>query len=163
VGGSLTVTGVGQVQYARRTSDLQRSNNTVADDTELTFPVVANAVYALVGWVKYSALDGADIMVDWSAPAGSLGEWSGHGNGFATTAQTTNGYMVRTETTDVTASRAFSGTTATAGQYSILLVATLRTGANAGTYALQWAQNTTDGANPTTVYTDSWLRLERIA
>jgi hypothetical protein len=163
VGGNLTVIGVGQVQYARRTSDLSRNASGATDDTQLTFPVVANAVYALVGWVKYSALDGADINVDWSAPAGALGEWTAHGNGFATTAQTTNGYQIRTETTDVTAARAFSGTTATAGEFSLLIMATLRTGANAGTSALQWAQNVTDAANPTTVYTDSWLRLERIA
>lgn len=163
IAGNLTVTGVGQVQYARRTSDLSRNASGPTDDPQLQFSVVANAVYALTGWVKFSALDGADISVDWSAPAGALGEWTGHGQGFATTAQTTNGYMIRTETTDITASRAFSGTTGTAGEFSILIMGTLRTAATAGTYAMQWAQNTTDAANPTTVYTDSWLRLERIA
>lgn len=163
VGGNFTVDGVGQVQYARRTSDLSRNASGPSDDPQLQFSVAANAVYALVGWVKYSALDGADISLDWSAPAGALGEWTGHGQGFATTAQTTNGYQIRTETTDITASRAFSGTTATTGEFSILIMGTLRTAGTAGTYALQWAQNTTDAANPTTVYTDSWLRLERIA
>lgn len=163
VGGDFTVTGVGQVQHARRATDLARATNVVSDDPELQFPVVANAVYALVGWVKYSALENVDITLDWSAPAGSLGEWTGHGQGLSTTAQTTNGYLIRTETTDVTASRSFAGTTATAGTFSVLIMGTLRTGANAGTYALQWAQQLLDAANVTTVYADSWLRLERIA
>lgn len=163
VDGNLTVGGIGQVQHARRTSDLSRTTSVQSDDPQLQFPVVANAVYALSGWIKYSALEDVDILLDFSTPAGALGEWTGHGAGLSTTAQTTNGYLIRTEANDVAQSRNFAGTTGTTGTLTVLIEGTLRVGANAGTYALQWGQGVTDAGNPTTVYTDSRLRLERIA
>lgn len=154
---------VGHTQVARKTGDTSRTNtNTPTDDPHLAFQVSAGATYIVDGWVKYSALVDVDITIDWSTPAGALGEWTGHGMGLGTTGQTSGGYLIRTESSDVSQARNYGGTTGTAGEYSVLIMGTLRVQAAGGTYALQWAQGTA-GASPTTVYTDSWLRLTRVA
>jgi len=162
-------------QIARKTADTQRSaTTTTVADPHLTFEVVANGVYTLDGWLKYDGPTAGDISIDFSAPVGSLGEWTAFGVGhspvisFNTTpalvsdSQQSRGYTVRTETTDVTAARSY-GTLGTGGTpLSMLIYATLRVGSTAGTYSLDWAQSTSD-AGQTTIYTDSWLRLQRIA
>lgn len=164
---------VGQRRSARRTTDLTRTNtNVLAADTQLTFPVQANAVYLLDGWIKYSANTGtADLQLSFSAPDGSLGEWMGHGAGTAVVSysgsaivedsQQARGYMTRTESNDVESARAFGGLGA-AIPLTVLVYGTLRTAGTAGDYTLLWAQNTAN-ATGTTLYADSWLRLERVA
>lgn len=155
--------GIGQTRVALKTADTSRTNNaSPTDDPHLAFTVAANATYAVDGWIKYSALVDLDITIDWNVPSGALGEWTGHGSGLGTTGQSTNGYSIRTETNDVSQPRNFSGTTSAAGEYSVLIYATLRVQGTGGTYALQWSQGNT-GGTATTVYTDSWLRLTRIA
>lgn len=155
--------GLGQSRTALKTADTSRTNNaTPSDDPHLTFEVAANATYTVDGWIKYSALVDLDITLDWTVPSGALGEWTGHGMGLGTTGQSTNGYSIRTETNDVAQPRNFSGTTSAAGEYSVLLAGTLRVQGTGGTYALQWSQGNS-GSTATTVYTDSWLRLTRIA
>lgn len=147
---------------ARKTADQTKTSNaTAAADTELFFSVAANAVYIMDGWIKYDSASAADILIDWSAPSGSLGEWTGWGIGLGTTAATTNGYSIRVETNDLTNSRSFAGI-GVGSLATIMLKGTLRTGSTAGTYSMDWAQGTSDATN-TTIYTDSWIRLQRIA
>jgi len=158
----------------RKTSDTPRSAfTTTTADPELQFAVEANAVYIMDGWVKASGDPAGDLTLDWSAPTGSLGEWMGHGAGnspisangspgalIADTASV-RGYLIRTESNDVTAARGF-GMISTTDLLTIALCGTLRVGSTAGTYSLDWAQ-TSSNASATTIYTDSWLRLQRIA
>src|SRR5688500_8891736 len=107
-------------QVARKTADTARSATTTpAADTHLLFTVEANAVYVWNGWVKYSADIAADLTIDFSVPTGSLGEWVGHGAGVSNVigatdsdtpvlqddVQETTGYMIRTESNDITQSR----------------------------------------------------------
>lgn len=154
---------LGQARVARKTADTSRANNaTPADDPHLAFTVTANATYIVDGWIKYSALVDMDITVDWNVPSGALGEWTGHGMGLGTTAQSTSGYSIRTETNDVSQPRNFSGTNTATGEYSVIIMGTLRVQATGGTYALQWSQGSSS-ATATVVYTDSWLRLTRVA
>lgn len=166
-----------QAQTARKTSDTSRSATTTATaDPHLQFEVEANAVYAWWGWLKYDAPAAGDINVDFSVPSGALGEWSAIGVGIgrvvgATDAatpvvqadtQASTGYMVRVETTDVAAARAFGGLGTAGTPLSVDLKGTLRMGSTAGTFSLDWAQRVSD-ATATTVYTDSWITMLRIA
>jgi hypothetical protein len=168
--GNLTVAGVGQRQTKRRTSDGTRTNtNTPSADTQLTFPVDANAVYALDGFLKYSGP--GDFQMGWSVPSGTLGEWHGIGNGTtvvsssaSNTIQTdivsTWGYTVRTESSDVATNRTYGGISTSV--FGVQVRALFRVGASAGNIALAWAQGTS-GATSTTLHTDSHLRLEKVA
>lgn len=158
---------------ARKTADTSRNSTTTqTPDPHLTFEVEANAVYVWDGWIKYEASTTGDFIIDFSAPTGSLGEWGAHGPGIVVigaddsplglqtdTAQST-GYMLRVETNDVTQFRTYGGLGAQ--QLTVLIAGTLRVGSTAGTFSLDWAQGTSDASN-TTVYTDSWLKMTRVA
>jgi hypothetical protein len=168
--GNLTVTGIGQRVTKRRTSDATRTNTTTAsNDTQLTFTVDANAVYVLDGYLKYSGP--GDFLMGWTVPTGTLGEWQGLGNGTTAISATSTGstqqdivsswgYTVRTESTDIADTRTYGGVATTA--FGIQVRALFRVGSTGGTLALRWAQGTTH-ATATTLYTDSHLRLEKVA
>lgn len=160
-------------QVARKTADtsITASATTVAD-THMQFTVVANAVYVWNAWIIYDGHIDGDLNVDFTAPTGSEGEWGGMGAGRPVTGASStptlridtagvSGYMVRTETSDVTSARSF-GCLGVGTTMSLLLVGTLRVGSTAGTFSLDWAQQASH-ATATTLYTDSYMWLQRTA
>lgn len=166
-----------QIVTARKTADTQRASTTTAvADPHLQFEVSASAVYVWWGWIKYDAAIGGDITVDFAAPSGSLGEWTGIGVGvsrvigatdaaspaFTVDTQASTGYMVRIETSDVTTARNYGGLGTAGSQLTVTLNGTLRTSTTSGTFSFDWAQRVSDATN-TTVYTDSWLCMLRVA
>lgn len=152
---------VGGIRVARRTSDLARTSTaTPAADPQFQFSTRIGAVYLLDGWIKYSADTAADITLDWSVPTNALGEWTGTGASIDT-AGSANGYEVQLAATDVDAARSFGGA-GTGANLTVDIKGTLRVGDTAGTYQLLWSQRVSNAA-ATTVYTDSWLRLHRVA
>lgn len=148
-------------EVVRKTADTTRSaTTTFEDDPHLTYAVEANGVYVMDGWIKYFADPTPDIKFQWSTPSGTLGEWAWVMPGSGTAAGGTTGYSVRTETNDVGGSRTGYGTSDTS---MFTPVSGLwRVAATAGFITLQWAQNTSN-ATSTGVFTDSWLRFQRIA
>ncbi|MET8585734.1 hypothetical protein ABZX39_33425 [Streptomyces collinus] len=170
ISGDLTVAGIGQRTTKRRTSDATKTSNTTpANDSQITFSVDANAVYVVDGLLMYSGP--GDIIVGWATPTGAAGTWQGMGNGISVVSGTntngtqqdavsTWGYTVRTESTDIGSTRNYGGITSTA--FGIQIRGLLRVGSTAGTFALQWAQGTSN-ATATTLYTDSHIRLEKVA
>lgn len=171
VAGDLTVSGVGQRTTKRRTTDAtpRASTTTPTADSQLTFTGDANAVYTVEGFLKYSGP--GDFQMGWSLPSGALGEWQGIGNGTTVISSTAAhaiqedvvtswGYTLRTETTDIASTRTYGGISSTA--FGVQIRGTIRMGATAGTIALTWAQGTSNGTG-TILYTDSYLRLEKVA
>ncbi|MFF9287504.1 hypothetical protein [Streptomyces griseosporeus] len=168
--GFLQVAGVGQRQFKRRSSDLARaSTTTLTADTQLTFAVDANATYVLDGFLIYSGP--GDFQMGWSVPSGTAGMWTGIGNGGTvvsangsggtqTDAASTWGYTVKTEAGDLATTRSFGGVAANV--FAVQVRATIRVGATAGNVTLTWAQGVSN-ATATTLYTDSHLRLEKVA
>ncbi|WP_432010195.1 hypothetical protein [Streptomyces cucumeris] len=150
-----------QPQVARKTADTSRnSTTTTTADLHLFFAVEANAVYVWDAWLKYFADPAADITVDFTVPSGALGEWSGFAAGSATTTMQTAGYSIRTDSNDVSQPRNFYGASDT--DLTAILHGTLRVQSTSGTFSLDWSQGTSSATN-TTLYTDSWMRLQRIA
>lgn len=163
--GSFITGGVGQFQTALKTADTSRSNtSTVANDPHLFIPVAANATYLLDGWLKYFADPTPDFKMTFATPGGTLGEWHAIGRGQNDNADgaTVNGYKVRTESNDVNQERNYYGTTDTSNPVGLQLKGTFRVAGTGGNLVLQWSQGTSD-ATATIVYTDSWIRLHRIA
>jgi hypothetical protein len=162
-----------QSQVARKTADTSiTASTTPVADPHITFSVEANAVYVWTGWVKYDGATGGDVLLSFNAPSGALGEWTGHGAGITvigaastptleTDTVRTNGYMIRTESNDVTQSRSF-GALGVGNALTVDIKGTLRVSSTAGTFALTWAQNASS-ATATTLYTDSYISLQRIA
>lgn len=151
----------------RKTADTSRTSNTASADPELQITVEANGVYIVEGTLYVTATDivdggGAvdDINIDWSAPSGSDGTWSGQG---PLTNATSTETQIRTIGTAITSSRTFGvGSTSAAAPAVIDITATLIVGSTAGTYSLDWAVGT-GTSGPVVVYQDSWLKLTRIA
>lgn len=150
-------------KVVRKTADTSRSSTTTTTaDPELSLTLAANAVYVWDGWLKYSADPAVDMTVDFTVPSGALGEWSAHAAGSGTGGSLTVGYSIRTESNDISQPRNYYGTTAADNApLTAFLYGTIRT-SSGGTFSLDWAQGSS-GASPTTVYTDSWLRFQRIA
>jgi hypothetical protein len=163
-----------QPQVARKTADTSRAaTTTTTADPHLQFELAANAVYTLDGWIKYDGPTAGDLTVDFTAPSGCLGEYTSWGAGNSVIGSTSapalqsdtqdvRGYLIRTETNDIAASRGFGCLGTGGSQLTLLLNGTIRNAATPGTYSLDWAQ-TVSNATATTLYTDSWLRLQRIA
>jgi hypothetical protein len=165
----------GQPQVARKTSDTARAATTTATaDPHLQFEVVANGVYTWNGWIKYDGPTAADLNVDFTAPSGSLGEWTAIGAGHSpvvgasaapaliTDTQDARGYLMRVEANDVTSARSY-GTLGTGGiPLTLQMYGTLRVGSTGGTWSLDWAQLVSN-ATAVTLYTDSWLSMLRVA
>lgn len=149
-------------KVVRKTADTVRSSTTtVTADPELQITLDANAVYVWDGWIKYDARPTSDLVFDFTAPTGALGEWGGHGAGSDTGTAGTPGYMLRTEANDIQQSRTYYGNTAS-NPLTLFLYGTIRMSSTSGTFSLDWAPANSVAEN-TTVYTDSWLRFQRIA
>jgi dihydrodipicolinate reductase len=148
-------------QTARKTADTSRAATTTATaDPHLQFEVEANGVYIWDGWIKYFADPAADLLVDFGVPSGALGEWHMAAPGSGTAASGTTGYSLRMESNDVSQSRNAYGTSD--ADMGAILHGTLRVGSTAGTFSLDWAQ-AASSAIAAVLYTDSWLRMQRIA
>ncbi|MGW3135888.1 hypothetical protein [Streptomyces sp. NPDC001139] len=165
----------GQGQTLRKTSDTSRAaTTTTTPDPHLQCDLVANATYIWDGWLKYDSPTAADINIDFSGPSGLLGEWTAIGVGSSpvigstatptlqTDTQDARGYMLRVETNDVTAARSYGGLGTGNTPLTMQMKGTLRVGSTPGTWSLDWAQFTSN-ATATTLYTDSWIWLQRIA
>ncbi len=128
--------------FLDKTGDETVNNNTLQDDNDLTFAVLASKNYAV--WGNILANSGAvpDIKFSWSVPAGATADFRVNDN-------TTNNVIAWTEAGDHTQDGLgandqmnFMGTIVVAG--------------TAGTVVIQWAQSTTD-ASDTKVLEGSWM------
>jgi len=172
VTGNFTASGIGQILVKVKSADTSRaSTTTVADDPHLTFTVAASATYIIDGFLYYSADTTGDIQVSWTAPSGATGQWLGNGvgtsvasatsSGGTTTNVTTSwGYTIRAESTTMPAARAFGGIDS-GTLLGVQIVGTVHSAAG-GTFAMSWAQNSSS-STATKLYTDSWVRLQRVA
>ncbi|GAA2915142.1 hypothetical protein GCM10010478_12780 [Streptomyces erythrogriseus] len=77
VNGNLTVGGIGQIQFARKTADESVvSTTTLQNDNHLLLPVAVNATYTLFLMCIFSGATTGDIKFDWTVPSGTVLRWS---------------------------------------------------------------------------------------
>lgn len=150
--------------FARKTANTTRNNTgSLTADPHLTVSVVANATYLLEAFLMYQSVSSSpDIAFGWTAPSGATVAWTPLGltPTDGDQAPTQQAGYVRMPGTDISTQRSL-GT-----QASNDLVAAprgiVRTAASAGSLTLRWAQNTAVAEN-TTLMTDSWVYLRRVA
>lgn len=147
-----------QPQVVIKLADESRaSTTTMANDSELSLSVEANATYALTSYIVYSqnlaAGASAGIAIGWSGPTSATLRWTSGGTSGPTA----------TTTQDVTA-QPIGSTRSLPANLSTFMAAMvfgkLVTSSTAGTLYLQWAQVASD-ATPTIVRSDSWMQLRR--
>lgn len=147
--------------FARKTADQTVNNSTtLVDDTHLTVPVAASAVYDVDGLLFYSAATAADLKMQFIAPTGAVFSWVLLAQGSGATATSQFGspdFTARLQAANAVAGGINVGTKTTVPFRGVLVMST-----TAGAFKLQWAQFVAD-ATDTVVYTHSYLNLRRVA
>lgn len=145
---------------ARKTSDTTYTTTSVVNDTELVLAVEANAIYEMNGTIYSShTVPNSDLVIDFDAPVGTDGSWSGTGRAVDTGGADSGD--VRFVGTAVTASRSFGTDDAgSSAPTATLITAIIIVGATAGNYTVQFGMLTASGT--LTIYNDSFITLRRI-
>lgn len=137
------------------------SSTTLQNDDELFLSVEANATYTMELCLFHDSDTGAasDVKIGWSYPSGATMNWGVHG---ANTAATSSSGVTSTnmQTRIISEVAAFGGgdSTGTTAYVEGVLI----TSSTAGTFRLQWAQETSN-AVASNVRAGSWLKLQRTA
>lgn len=162
--GDVSFAGIGGEMFAFKAADTNRaSTTTFADDPDLQFTAVANAVYKVTFDVHYAALDAARIKTQWNVTATTTGVRSSVGPDqgvilSGTSSGGTGRWGVHAFTTASTYGTRDSGT----NQCYMMEESVITVGATGGTIALQWAQATSN-ATATKVAAGSFMRVTRLA
>lgn len=145
------------VRKLKTTGENRNATTVLASDATLQFPVAANTTYRFTMKAFYDTLAAADLKWRTSGPAG------------ATAVRIKRGDIAPAATVmeNIAVDVAYSGadivalTAGTTGGY-IEMEGIIQNGATAGTFALQWAQNTSTVGN-STMLAGSWLEYQVIA
>jgi hypothetical protein len=145
--------------FVRKTADeIVNNSSTLQDDDHLTLSISANATYVVEAMFIYDGTTTADVKLSWVGPSGATLDWvrGGLDSGAAAAAGSMNqGYQSISGTPSL-------GTIGIGTKMAATPKGLLKTSSTAGTFKLQWAQNTADPTN-TTMYTNSWLQLRQVA
>lgn len=126
----------------KKTADQSKTaDTTLAADSALTFPVLANTAYAFKIAILYSTASGVPgIKFDLNGPASPTAvaytnkKWGAGGSAITETSATALNTVIT------------QASTASGGNALILIEGILQNGVNAGTFSFRWAQNTSDAA-----------------
>jgi hypothetical protein len=136
------------ILYAYKTADeTTNTDTTLSLDTDVQVAVEANTEYSFDAYLIFAAGTVEDFKFGLSYPTSTTVDWNHTGDA--------NSLVTGTETTVVVG--VGSGTTTNKHHH---VTGAIHVGANAGTFGITWAQNTS-GANNTTFRKGSWLRLQK--
>ncbi|MGW4803010.1 hypothetical protein [Kitasatospora sp. NPDC004272] len=150
---------IGKIAYARKNANQQVINSSSpGNDSDLFLPVLANSVYIVHAVLFLLGDTSGDFRVKFAAPTGATFSWSAIGQ--PTTASSNAGSVntIRQQVGDQADFGTVTGTVATVAVIDGLL----RVSSTAGNLQMQWSQATAN-ANPTTLLTDSYMSMERVA
>lgn len=151
-------------QHFYKTANTDRtSTTTFADDPDLTVSLEANAVYFVEMFILYAALDAADIKTEWTIPSGATGTKTCIGAASDAVANANaDSIEVRTGVHGFGTDVVYGAPRNSASNLQGALESGVVTTTNAGTLALAWAQNTSNGT-ATRVGSGSYMRVTRLA
>lgn len=148
------------VRIVRKSASESITNSTtLQDDDDLQISVEASVIYTFRSVIFYDASTTGDLKFQWVAPSGAALAFSAMIPALAITAaagNTTNfGSFNLTDVLGVGA--AGVGTQLAIAMNGVLVMST-----TAGTFKLQWAQNTADAVNATRLFANSYIELTEI-
>lgn len=141
-------------------SATSRTNNTIADDPDLTVELEANSVYFVEFHIHFAGLSAAGFKTDWTVPSGASGNRCVIGPGSSATDGNADNISMRSGVHNYATDVSYGTRNHATNQVYALETATVVT-SSAGTLALRWAQTTTN-ATATTVYDTSLMRVTKI-
>lgn len=160
VAGTATINGqpVGQHLFAKKTAnEIVNNSATVQDDDHMTVAVAASSVYEVAGFFIYDGTSTADMKLGFAGPAGATLDWV-TASLDATAGSATTAVKMSAQTISGTPS---FGSVGAGSKVVARVTGLLTTSTTAGTFKVQWAQNTAE-ATDTTMYSGSYLRLTKI-
>ncbi|HSX06649.1 MAG TPA: glycosyl hydrolase family 28-related protein [Candidatus Saccharimonadia bacterium] len=148
----------GGYQLLRKSADTARTSTaSPTDDPHLTTTVEPNATYEVEIFARYDGATTGDWQFAFDVPASATFHWQGTGLQSTATGTVASVKMsAASETGGDTYGAAGVGTKTGANIAGILI-----TSATGGTFALKWAQGTSD-PSATTLFTDSYMRLRQV-
>jgi hypothetical protein len=153
-------TGAAWVTYdgslkAIKTAVTSKTNNTLANDSELLLPLVASAKYQFEAYLIYDGIAAADFKIAFTGPASSTGVYAAFGPQSGVSLTSMNSTAANLGGALNLANNAVnSAMCARPSGY-------ITTAASTGNLQLQWAQVATN-ATATRVFDGSWLKATRI-
>lgn len=141
-----------------KTTDKTAANNTLSNDSQLAPQLSANATYAVDSCLIYASSTTADARLAMTGPSGATGQLSAAALAFGTGGISGD---VELGVFPLATTLAVGGAGA-GNKVFARMSGTVVTGEAAGPLTVQFAQNVTE-ASTTTLYTGSWLRIERLA
>jgi hypothetical protein len=148
---------VNSIGAVKTSTESVTSSTTLQDDNDLTVTVAANSTYEVSCFLKYDGPAAADLKIQFSVPASAAFEYG--------VVKLQSGASDATSVAHEFGSQAGStivGTIGSGTNAACRVVGTLEVAGTAGTFKLQWAQNTSD---PTAVrvWARSFLICRRIS
>lgn len=140
-----------------------RTVATLVNDPDLTFPVVANALYEVAFHVRFGALQAAGLRTAWAVPAGTSGNRECLGPGSANATQTdANTTEMRWAVHGYTTAVLYTDPRNSVSLHTHLMEkALVAVGATAGSITLQWGQATAN-ATGSLIVAQSYVKYRRI-
>lgn len=138
------------------------STTTLADATGLVIPLAADALYALEGYLAYTAGATGDMKVAFTVPAGTTGHWALYPIATASTGSIGDLDARRQTSFGAGTTQAAGGSDSFGGDLACPVLGYIDTAGTAGNLQLQVAQNTSSGTS-TVIQSGSWLMVWRLA
>jgi hypothetical protein len=132
-------------------------------DPHLTLAVRANVAYTLSGLliVQSAANSAGDLNIDFAFPANAVVHWGAIGPNNTITGGSFIGGEFQAQSNQTVSPTGATPYGATTVPNTILISGYVSIGATAGSFTLEWAQQTSN-ASSTSLLTGSWMRLDRI-
>jgi hypothetical protein len=138
------------------------STTTITADPELVLPVEANAEYIFEFYLRISGVQAGGIDIQPTTPTGGTGSYSCTRLTADATADTGQAVETRTSTRLLfNVETEFSPVSTTAHQV-LEGSGRLITAGTSGNFSIDWAQNASN-ATATSMHSDSWIQLTRVA
>lgn len=148
--------GLGTILFKRKTADTgPRTSATPSADPHLAVTLAPNSTYTLEAFAKWSSdTNTSDMNWGWNAPADAAGSWVCYADATSMTAIPST---IRNIDTAIGSPRSYGAIVTVTGHAIRGTVHTVTGGA----FSVNWSSQTAGGSG-VTVYTDSWIRLERV-
>ncbi|MPY47169.1 hypothetical protein [Streptomyces acidicola] len=148
--------GLGTVLYRRKAADTgPRTSATPSVDPHLAVTLAANATYTLEAFAKWSSdTNTSDMNWGWNVPTDAAGSWVCYADATSMTAVPST---VRNIDTAIGSPRSYGAIAPVTGHAMRGIIRTT----TGGVFSANWSSQTAGGSG-VTVYTDSWIRLERV-
>jgi hypothetical protein len=144
---------------SRATGDLTRTSSTALTDVPgMICALEANKLYAIDGYVGYTAGETGDLKVALLAPTGATGHWALYGLSTASTGSIGDLDARRATAFGTGTTQAVGGSGSFNGDLACLLRGYVDTSSTAGDLEMVAAQNASSGT-ATVVREGSWLRV----